>query len=203
MRIKICGITNLDDALKAEALGADAIGFIFFGASKRYVSPEIAREISTSLKPFTTRVGVFVNEDVKAVNKIIQYAGIDIVQLHGNEDPIYASKLVKPFIKSIRVKDADDIEMMYQFENTTFLLDSHNANLFGGTGEKFDWNLIPPRRRNKIILAGGVSKYNIEEIIRDINPYAVDVSSSIEIEPGRKDHKKMEELFRVFKAAGG
>merc|ERR1711879_521127 len=111
---KICGITNLDDALKAEQLGADAIGFIFFGASKRYISPEIAREISRSLKPFTTKVGVFVNEDVKAVNKIAEYAGIDILQLHGNEDPAYAAKLVRPFIKSIRVKDKSDLDIMSQ-----------------------------------------------------------------------------------------
>ncbi|GJQ63674.1 MAG: N-(5'-phosphoribosyl)anthranilate isomerase [Melioribacteraceae bacterium] len=203
MKIKICGITNLDDALKAEQLGADAIGFIFFGASKRYISPEIAREISRSLKPFTTKVGVFVNEDVKAVNKIAEYAGIDILQLHGNEDPAYAAKLVRPFIKSIRVKDKSDLDIMSQFVNTTFLLDSFNANLFGGTGEKFDWGLIPQRKRNNIILAGGVSRYNVGEIIEEIKPYAVDVSSSIEIEPGKKDHKKMEELFRVFREAGG
>ena len=205
--IKICGITMSSQARAIAQLRINAIGVIGVKSSPRFVPEEECMKIFNEVEKVSSsieKVLAIANEKLETIQCISKRSNKpSVLQLHGNEDPAYAAKLVRPFIKSIRVKDKSDLDIMSQFVNTTFLLDSFNANLFGGTGAKFDWGLIPQRKRNNIILAGGVSRYNVGEIIEEIKPYAVDVSSSIEIEPGKKDHKKMEELFRVFREAGG
>lgn len=203
MKVKICGITNIEDALMAENLGADALGFIFFKASKRYISPESAGEIIKSLKPFTSKVGVFVNEEHAIVNEIASSIGLSVVQLHGDETYDYIKKINHNLVKAIRVKDLSDIDSISNYPGCIFLLDTFSNNLYGGTGTTFNWKLVPELLRKDIILAGGVSINNIDEIMKNIKPYAVDVSSSIEVSPGIKDHEKMKELFYKIKSYRG
>lgn len=199
MKVKICGITNTIDALLCERLGADAIGFIFYKESKRYVLPEEARKISASLSPFTARVGVFVNEDPELINRVSKTAGLNWIQLHGDEAPSLISELNLPVIKSFRVDDQFDFDLTYKFENCWHLLDSSSDVQYGGTGKTFDWNLIPDKIRSRIILSGGVSALNIDVIRNKIKPLAIDLSSSVEEYPGKKSEKKLKEIFQILK----
>ncbi|MDP3149712.1 MAG: phosphoribosylanthranilate isomerase [Ignavibacteria bacterium] len=198
MKIKICGVTNIEDALLAEQLGADAIGFIFYKPSKRYVSPETAKAITQKLSAFIPRVGVFVDESEEEINRISSAAKINIIQLHGSEKPEMISKLALPVIKSFRINETFDFSMLEEYPSATFLLDTFSQNEFGGTGKTFDWNVIPYSIRERVIIAGGVSEKNVEEIYRTIKPYAVDVSSSLEESPGKKDHNKMKSFFQII-----
>ena len=198
MKIKICGITKLEDAKYCIKLGADAIGFIFYKQSKRYVEPPIAKKIISELPPFINKVGVFVNEVEKTVNSIAKDLKMSLVQLHGEESPDYVSTINYPVIKSFRIDDKFDFSKMENYSNCSFLLDAFHQTEYGGTGLSFDWNKIPLNLRERVILAGGVSEENIELIHNQINPYAVDISSSVEIEPGKKDHKKLDRLFKIF-----
>lgn len=196
MKIKICGITNIEDALTAESLGADAVGFIFYEKSKRYVEPETVRNIANVLSPFTIKVGVFVDESSEIINTKSKLAGINVVQLHGNEKQDITNNISLPVIKVFRVDNNFDYKMIDQYNGCSILLDTYSEKSFGGTGEQFDWENIPAKIRNNIILAGGVSLENIESIYKNINPAAVDLSSSLEITPGKKDKKKMEIFFK-------
>jgi phosphoribosylanthranilate isomerase len=198
MRVKVCGITNIDDALLCESLGADALGFIFYPKSKRYIQPEKAKSIIENLSPFILKVGVFVDEDPDEINKIASEINLSAVQLSGDEDFTIINKLKRPVIKTFRIKNNFDFSQLEKFNGSSFLLDSHSKEEFGGTGQKFDWELIPNTLKNKIILAGGVSTENIEFIYKNIKPAAVDLSSSLEKEPGKKDEKKVREFFRKF-----
>ncbi len=195
MKVKICGITNLDDALMCEKLGADALGFIFYKKSKRYIEPKKVKEIINCLSPFTMKVGVFVNETSEDVNKIAKEIQLNVVQLHGDETPGFVERISLPVIKSFRVSINYDFSVLNNYKNVFYLLDSHSKEAFGGTGIKFNWNLIPEGLKNKIILAGGVSIENIEEIFRNINPIAVDLTSSLESKPGKKDKERTERFF--------
>lgn len=195
MKVKICGITNIDDAKICTTLGADAVGFIFYKESKRYLSPEDAREIIKQLPPFISKVGVFVNEDVDIVNSIANRVGLNFVQLHGDETPEYLQKVNYPIIKAFRVDKDFDFTKLRDYDNCSFLLDSFHKEEYGGTGQKFGWEKIPNELRCKIILAGGVSSKNIDQIKNEINPYAIDISSSVEISPGIKDHEKLKQIF--------
>ncbi|MDP1995189.1 MAG: phosphoribosylanthranilate isomerase [Ignavibacteria bacterium] len=198
MKVKICGITNIDDALLAEQLGADALGFIFYKRSKRYISPDIAKVISQKLSAFTLKVGVFVNETEDEINRIAATAKLNLIQLHGDEKPEMISKLMLPSIKSFRIEEGFNFSTLEEYPCTNFLFDTFSQNEFGGTGKTFDWNIIPPSLRKRVIIAGGVSEKNVEEIFTKINPYAVEVSSSLEISPGKKDHDKMECFFQII-----
>ena len=198
MKVKICGITNIEDALLAEQLGADAIGFIFYKASKRYISPETAKVTSQKLSAFTLKVGVFVNETEDEINRIAATAKLNLIQLHGDEKPEMISKLMLPSIKSFRIEEGFNFSTLEEYPCTNFLFDTFSQNEFGGTGKTFDWNIIPPSLRKRVIIAGGVSEKNVEEIFTKINPYAVDVSSSLEISPGKKDHNKMKSFFQII-----
>ena len=198
MKIKICGITNLEDAKYCIKLGAAAIGFIFYKQSKRYVEPTIAKKIISELPPFISKVGVFVNEDEATVNNIAKDVKLNLVQLHGEELPDYISKINYPVIKSFRIDDKFDFSKLENYSNCSILLDAFHQTEYGGTGLNFDWTKIPFNLRKKIILAGGVSEENIELIYNDIHPYAVDISSSVEIGPGKKDHNKLDTLFKKF-----
>ena len=196
MKIKICGITNTEDALRAESLGADALGFIFYKKSKRYISPVEVKKITKELSPFTTKVGVFVNDTLQQINKVSEETGINVVQLYGNEDPDTLSNLLLPVIKVFRINDKFDFGQLDNYMDFTILLDKHSDNDFGGTGKKFNWEIIPIDIRGKIILAGGISIEDLDSLMKKFKPAGIDLSSSLESEPGKKDRKKMEEFFK-------
>lgn len=196
MKVKICGITNLEDAKLSYDLGADAIGFIFYQKSKRYIEPKEAKEIINQLPVFLQRVGVFVNESSKEINKIAKEIKLNLIQLHGEEPPEVIDDIELPVIKAFRVNENFDYSILSKYKNCSFLLDTFNENEYGGTGQQFNWRKIPSELKGKIILAGGISENNVGPIYKEINPYAIDVSSSIEIEPGKKDHKKLKQLFQ-------
>lgn len=198
MKIKVCGITNIDDARLCESLGADAQGFIFYKESKRFVTKQKAKEIIDALNPFTLKVGVFVNESASTINNFIKEIGLNIVQLHGNESLNDVQKINSPVIKAFRVSDTFDYELINQYNNNFIMLDNHDANFIGGTGKKFDWNNIPEKIKSRIILAGGIDLQNLELIFKDIKPFAIDVSSSLENSPGKKDKNKLIEFFKQY-----
>ncbi len=195
MRIKICGITNIVDALVAAEYGADAVGFILFSGSKRYIDPENVKKIVKELPAFMTKVGVFVNETTENVNFIMESAGLNIAQLHGKESYDFINEIKSPVIKAISVTDEFDYTQLDAFPDCTFLLDAFHPELKGGTGLSFNWDSIPTSIRDKIILAGGISADNIEYIFKTIKPEAIDLSSSVEVSPGIKDHTKLKQLL--------
>ncbi len=197
-RVKICGITNKDDALAAAKLGAWALGFIFYKQSPRYVSPFKAKKIIDELPPFVTPVGVFVNLKEGAVMDIAEFCGISTLQLHGDESPQYCRRLKKfKLIKAFRVKEDFNISGLGEYPVSAYLFDGHEKGVFGGTGKTFDWDIIKEKKIPKpVILSGGLSPENVASAVRGLSPYAVDVSSGVEKEPGKKDFGKMEILFR-------
>jgi phosphoribosylanthranilate isomerase len=199
VKVKICGITNLDDALFCEKLGADALGFIFYDKSKRYIQPNSARDIIKMLSPFILKVGVFVNETPENINSISKLAGLNIVQLHGDETPKQIAEINLPTIKAFRVSDDFDFDILNDYKNCYFLLDTYSSKQFGGTGKTFNWNIVPEHLKGKIILSGGISSSNIQRIIKEVNPYAIDVSSSVEEYPGKKSEIKLKEFFNILK----
>lgn len=195
VKVKVCGITNIDDAKICVDCGADALGFIFYKESKRYIEPDEAKMIIDKLPFFVFKVGVFVNENFENVNSTAKNIGLNAVQLHGNESLDYCKKINYPVIKAIRVDEKLN-ENLERYSNYTILLDSKDSIEYGGTGKRFDWELIPESNRSKIILAGGVSEENIDEIFYRVKPQAVDLSSSLEKEPGFKDHEKVKSFFK-------
>lgn len=200
MRVKICGLTNLKDALFCEQSGAHALGFVFYVRSPRYIDPEKAGDITSRTGPFIQKVGVFVDESVEQVNRAAAAAGLSMVQLHGEESPEYIRQIRVPVIKAFRV-DADfDFDILDQYSDCFILLDSHSEKGYGGTGEKFEWSVIPDKIKPKLILAGGVSSENIAAIYRHVRPAAVDLSSALESEPGVKDHAKVLEFMGAVRA---
>jgi len=199
LKIKICGITNLEDALLCQRLGADALGFIFYKKSKRYIKPDSAKEIIKQLFVFTLKVGVFVNETSEKINEISKISGINLVQLHGDEKPEQIEEIDLPVIKSFRVNDDFNFNSINEYKNCGYLLDAYSSNSFGGTGKTFDWTIIPNELKSKIILSGGISCSNIQRVDKEVNPYAVDVSSSLEEYPGKKSEIKLKEFFNNLK----
>ena len=197
MKVKVCGITNLEDAKLCCDLGADALGFIFYEKSKRYINFEDASLIVSELPAFISKVGVFVNEEATTVNHIAQSVGLTHVQLHGNEDQLHIDKINHPVIKAFRVSDNFDYSTLNYYSGSSILLDTFSDKEIGGTGLTFDWKTIPIEIRNKVILAGGVSEKNIEAIFYTIKPQAVDISSSLESETGKKDEAKLKTFFNI------
>ena len=199
LRVKICGITNLEDALLCESEGADALGFIFYKKSKRYIEPDLAKEIINYLSPFIMKVGVFVNESPDSINETALKLHLNAVQLHGEENPELVNKISFPVIKSFRIRQQPDSEfdfsILNKYQDAYFLFDTFSNVEYGGTGKIFNWSLIPDELKSKIILAGGVSISNIEDIVKTVKPAAVDVSSSLEALPGKKDKIKVKEFF--------
>lgn len=194
VKVKICGITNLDDAMAAAAFGADALGFVFFKKSPRYISPANAKKMIKKLSPFISTVGVFVNEDKNTIKKTVSQAGIDILQLHGDEPPAACRFPEHLVIKAIRVKSIDNLEIISKYKDkvSAFLLDTYTPEGFGGTGQIFNWDIAAEAKKfGRVILAGGLTPENIEKAVRLVHPYAVDVSSGVEAEKGKKDHNKM------------
>lgn len=204
-RVKICGITRLEDALEAERLGASAVGFVFFRNSKRYITPDHAGEISTRLGPFIARVGVFVDEDIARVDDIAVRARLTAVQLHGSEDPGYAERLRNRglrIIKAFRVGPDFTPDLLMAYTIDAFLLDSGDSEgTYGGTGKSFDWHRAAGcEQYGKIILAGGLTAGNVREAVAAVKPWAVDVSSGVEVSPGIKDAQKMRSFFTALRA---
>jgi len=198
-RVKICGITNMEDALSAVDYGADALGFVFFEKSPRYITPDKAREIISRMPPFVTTVGVFVNEEVARINEIMGIAGIDILQLHGDEKPD-ACNICHRVIKAFRVKNFTDLKPLENYRCSAFLLDTYSPESFGGTGQIFNWDIaVEAKRFGRIVLSGGLNPDNIEKAVTYVRPYAVDVSSGIEENKGKKDLKKMKAFIEKAK----
>ena len=187
VKIKICGITNLEDALVAVEAGADALGFVFFQGSSRYISPENAAAIICRLPPFVQMVGLFVNDKSAIVNAIADQCGVDIVQLHGEESPEYCQAITRRVIKAFRVKDAATLDTMADYRVAGWLLDTWSPVAHGGTGTTFNWDIAAHAAASRpIILAGGLTPENVAEAAVTVRPYAVDVSSGVESEPRKK-----------------
>jgi phosphoribosylanthranilate isomerase len=199
LKVKVCGITNLEDALLCEAEGADALGFIFYNKSKRYIKPHTTKEIIKYLSPFTMKVGVFVNESPDFINETAGNLRLNAVQLHGEEAPDTVNRINFPVIKSFRINGEFDFSIVKQYPVSSFLFDTFSNSEYGGTGKTFNWKLIPDELKSKIILAGGISINNIEEIVNNFKPAAVDLSSSLEDRPGKKDKEKVKEFFNKIK----
>jgi phosphoribosylanthranilate isomerase len=195
VRVKICGITNPEDALMAVEAGADALGFVFFRGSPRFISPEQAAAIIRRLPPFVQMVGLFVNEEPATVNTVADQCGLDLVQLHGEESPDYCAAVKRRVIKAFRVKEAFTLEDITNYRVAACLLDAWSPAAHGGTGTTFNWDIAArAAASHRIILAGGLTPDNVVEAIATVNPYAVDVSSGVESAPGKKDAT----LIRAF-----
>ncbi|MEK9629780.1 MAG: phosphoribosylanthranilate isomerase [Nitrospinota bacterium] len=199
-QVKVCGMTNLKDALAAVESGADAIGFIFYKKSPRSVNMKTVREIVAELPPFVDTVGVFVNETADQINKIADRCKLDRIQLHGDESPAFCNKIRRRVIKAIRVKDMQSLKNLSNYPVSSFLLDTYSEEQKGGTGKIFDWNLVHPAKKcGPVILAGGLTPNNVRQAIRRVQPYGVDVCSGVESQPGIKDHTKMKEFLNIVK----
>ena len=191
-RVKICGITNLEDALLAAEAGADALGFVFYRGSKRFVPPATAGEIVRALPPFVQTVGVFVNSPRREVETILETVGLGALQFHGEESVDDCQGWPVPVVRAIRPRTANDLHTLPLQGVDAWLVDAWSPRGRGGTGELADWGLAGElARRARVILAGGLTPHNVAEAVRRVRPYAVDVSSGVERAPGRKDPEKV------------
>jgi phosphoribosylanthranilate isomerase len=200
VKVKVCGITELEDALKAHESGADFLGFIFFEKSPRKIKPEDARLIIEGLPKEALKVGLFLNQDADTVRTMADRCRLDFLQLHGNETPEYCSRLRKAFkvIKSFKVKGLSTIEGVDNYRDSAdyYLFDTYVKDMPGGTGKSFDWDILKDRPFSKpIFLAGGLTPENVSEAVRKVQPYAVDVASGVEKSPGKKDYKLLKEFI--------
>jgi len=200
IKVKICGITNMDDALHAAACGADALGFVFYAKSPRCVTPEAAREIIVGLPPFVTAVGLFVNEEPSRIRQVAAFCGLDVLQLHGDETPQDCLLPPHRVVKALRVKDEASLTSLGDYAVSALLLDAWVGGTYGGTGHRFNWDLAASAAAaRRIILAGGLTPDNVAEAVRTVRPYGVDVSSGVESVPGCKDPAKVEAFIRAAK----
>jgi phosphoribosylanthranilate isomerase len=204
VKVKICGITNYEDAAAAMDMGADLLGFNFYPKSPRYIEPAKAAKIINKLPAFTDIVGVFVNEPIEKIQEVKEQCQLDWVQLHGDEDPEFCKKFrsdnVK-IMKAIRVKDQRDVERAESFFTDAILLDAFNPKKYGGTGISFDWNIIGHIGK-RIFLAGGINPDNAAKAV-ELGVYGIDVCSSVEIRPGKKDKRLMKKLFENIRHLRG
>ena len=202
-RVKICGITRLEDALAAVRAGADAIGLVFYAPSPRAVTAARAARIIQRLPPFVSSVGLFVNATADAVAATLEQVPLDLLQFHGEETPAVCESHGRPYIKAVRMRPGIDLrELERQYSRALgLLLDSYQPGKPGGTGTTFDWGCIPQALRGRIILAGGLSPDNVEAAIGQVHPYAVDVSGGVEQEKGIKDEEKIRAFMRGVERA--
>ncbi|MEQ4315915.1 phosphoribosylanthranilate isomerase [Pseudomonas syringae] len=202
VRSKICGITRIEDALAAVEAGADAIGLVFYPKSPRAVTVLQARAIIAALPPFVTTVGLFVNASRCELNETLDAVALDMLQFHGDETPEECDGYHRPYIKALRVKAGDDIASACRaYRNARgVLLDTYVEGVPGGTGETFDWALIPDDLDKPVILAGGLTSANVAQAIAQVRPYAVDVSGGVERSKGIKDREK---IFAFMSAVQG
>ena len=204
-RVKICGITSAGDGAAAARHGADAIGLIFYPPSPRLVSIDRAREISAALPPFVARVAVFVNPSATEVEAVIRGCRPDLVQFHGEETPDFCRAFGLPYLRAVRVRpEVDLLEYLSPFHDAAgWLLDAYRDDLYGGTGEPFDWGLAPQRLARPVVLSGGLDAGNVGEAIRRVRPWAVDVSSGVESAKGVKDERLIAALIAGVRNADG
>jgi phosphoribosylanthranilate isomerase len=202
IKIKICGITSLDDALAAAAAGADALGFNFYKKSPRCIEPQKAAEIIEQLPPFIVPVGIFVNEREDRIREILASTGIQAVQFHGDESPEFCQRFGGRVIKAFQVKDKESLQNMAHYRVGAFLLDSYRDDVRGGTGVAFDWHLaVVAKTFGKVILAGGLTPENVAEAVKLVQPYGVDVAGGVEKEKGVKDHAKLKKFITEVRRA--
>ena len=197
-RIKICGITRLEDARAAVDAGAHALGFVFYRASPRYIEPSAAGDIISGLPPFSASVGLFVDPERSFVSAVLETVPLDIIQFHGNEYPEFCGSFGRPYIKAVRMKPGIDLHQACRryADASALLLDSHSETVPGGTGMSFDWSIIPPGLSRPVILAGGLTAANVRRAIEVCRPYAVDVSSGVELDKGIKDKEAISAFIR-------
>ncbi|WP_105101483.1 phosphoribosylanthranilate isomerase [Microbulbifer pacificus] len=203
MRVKICGITSVEDALLAVEAGADALGLVFYPASPRNVTPEQAAEIARAVSPFVVLTGLFVDAHPEQVRAVLQQVPLNLLQFHGDENAPYCRQFHRPYIKALRMKpDLDPVEAMAAFPDARgILLDAYRKGVPGGTGDTFDWQRVPQDSGHQIILAGGLTPENVAGAIATARPQAVDVSGGVEASPGRKDVAKTIAFIRAARAA--
>jgi phosphoribosylanthranilate isomerase len=195
MMVKICGITRQQDAEAAVAHGASAIGFIFWVGSPRFIDPYRARKIAKALPPFVSTVGVFVNQPKEYINGVASVVPLAVVQLHGDEPPVFASELSRPVMKAItRPESAKEWPAQVML-----LFDAHDPVKRGGTGRVVDWTTAATvARERRIVLAGGLTPDNVADAVAAVQPFGIDVSSGVELSPGIKDERRMAALFAAI-----
>ena len=200
VKVKVCGMTSLEDALMAVGFGADAVGFVFYRKSPRFVTEKLVKSIV--LPPFVNKVGVFVNETAERINRIADACRLDTIQLHGDESPAFCRKLRRRVVKAIRLRDAQSLELLPRYEVDGFLLDAYAEKIPGGTGLTCDWRLAQRARKfGPVILAGGLHPGNVEDAVNQVQPYGVDVCSGVEKSPGKKDRAKVRDFILAARKA--
>lgn len=196
IKIKICGITNVQDALVAVEAGADALGFVFYDKSPRCIEPAVAKRIIAQLPPFVLPVGVFVNHDQETIRNIYNECGLAFAQLHGDESPAFCETLGRPVLRALRLRDRGSLLALAEYKGRMgvrgFVVDAFSSEAYGGTGQTVDWSLAREvAKAAPILLAGGLTPNNVHEAVRQVQPYGVDVSSGVEESPGEKDPEKI------------
>ena len=199
VKVKICGITSIADGVVAAEAGADMIGLMFYERSPRHISIATAAEIARALSPFVVKVGVFVNPTEDAVLRAIGECGVTLLQFHGEELPAFCTQFGVMSMKAFRVRDAESLTTLPNYQTDAYLLDAYSPDAHGGTGAKFNWDLaIDAKKHGKpIFLAGGLTPENIGEAVRQVQPFGVDVSSGVESTPGKKDHAKVHAFIQA------
>ena len=200
-RVKICGITSIADALDVADAGADAIGFVFYPKSSRFVTPKQAADICAALPPFLTTVGLFLNAETSEIEETLSKVSLDLLQFHGHESPEFCRSFGRPYIKALGTDGLENFAANAdQYHDALgILVDSHVLGKAGGTGQTFDWKLLPKNYSKPIILAGGLNPDNIAEAVRETSVYALDLSSGVESSPGIKSKAKIDALMREVK----
>lgn len=203
-RVKICGLTREQDIRAAVDAGADAIGLVFYAPSPRYVATELAAQLAKSVPPFVTVVGLFVDAQAAAIEDVMSKVRLDLLQFHGDEPAPFCEQFSRPYIKALRVASDTDIESLAgQYGSAQgLLLDTYRAGKPGGTGEVFDWHLVPQQLSLPVILAGGLTAGNVAQAIRQVKPYAVDVSGGVEQDKGIKDAGKIRAFMNEVQSVG-
>jgi len=202
--IKICGITNLDDASFAAECGVDALGFNFYSKSPRYVAPERANEIIERIPERITKVGVFVNQDALEVKKIVGFCGLNLIQLHGDESSEYCYQFPRSLlIKALSPRREADLRKLRTYPVRAILVDAYDPLRYGGTGKRSDWGIaVKVKKTHLLIIAGGLHADNIREAIEVVSPHAVDINSGVESSPGRKDPEKVKKIVEIVRRTG-
>jgi phosphoribosylanthranilate isomerase len=204
-RVKICGITNLADAQVAVEAGADALGFVFYDQSPRFISMETAAEISKQLPLFILRVGVFVNPTRELIFEVMTGCGLSLLQFHGDEPPEFCTQFGLMSMKAFSIRNAESLKDLPKYKTDAWLLGAYSSDTLGGTGEKFNWDLAIEAQKlgRPVFLAGGLTPENVAEAIQKVRPFGVDVSSGVESSLGKKDHTKVRAFINAAKTAAG
>ncbi|MHB8346549.1 MAG: phosphoribosylanthranilate isomerase [Acidiferrobacterales bacterium] len=204
-RVKICGITRLEDALVAADAGADAIGFVFEERSPRFIEPQQARAIALALPPFLTVVGLFVNAPAERIRQVLTEVPLGLLQFHGQEEPGQCRQFGRPYLKAVHMRDGSEPQRaLRQYEDAAGLVfDAYSPEAAGGMGRRFDWRWLPQGIGRRLILAGGLTAGNVSEAIREVRPFAVDVSSGVECSKGIKDSAMIDAFMHSVAIVSG